>query len=156
MNEEGVIPGCTSVIVSGPKRRQDDCHEDMNNFLFEQWLKDAIPHMKDWANGRNVTIVMDNAPYHSKLAEKIPSRRSSKTEIMAFLQSNNVAVGEESSKQDLIAELESYVESRGGRDALRIYIVEGICKELAVGLIRLPPFHCFFFNSVELCWSQMK
>ncbi|KAK6764847.1 hypothetical protein RB195_024967 [Necator americanus] len=48
-----------------------------------------------------------------------------------------------------------FLSSRGGINAARRYVVEEICTELGVGVLRLPPYHCFF-NPIELCWSKLK
>ncbi|RCN50393.1 hypothetical protein ANCCAN_03621 [Ancylostoma caninum] len=155
LGEDGVVPNCTKIIVSKNRSMDDDSDGDMDHLLFEAWLRDSIPHMVSWANGRQVTVVMDNAAYHSRQLEKVPSRSSTKAQITEFLRSKGIEVAEESPKADLIAELDHYVESRGGLARVRKYAVEEICDGLGVNLIRLPPFHPFF-NPIELCWSQLK
>ncbi|KAK6020252.1 hypothetical protein OSTOST_14097, partial [Ostertagia ostertagi] len=50
---------------------QDDYHREMDHVAFEQWLKGSIPLMKDFAAGRNVTLVLDNAPYHTRALYKL-------------------------------------------------------------------------------------
>ncbi|CAJ0609659.1 unnamed protein product [Cylicocyclus nassatus] len=83
----------------------DDDYHDMNHAMFEQWLRDAIPYMLQVARGRSVSIVMDNAPYHSRQLEKIPGRSSSKAAIEDYIRRNGVTVPQNSSKEDLVAEL---------------------------------------------------
>ncbi|KHJ93037.1 hypothetical protein OESDEN_07061 [Oesophagostomum dentatum] len=74
ITENGVIPQCTEVIISGYRDSNDDYHRDMDADVFEEWLQTSIPYMKDFANGRHVTIVMDNAPYHSRALHKVRRR----------------------------------------------------------------------------------
>ncbi|RCN46587.1 hypothetical protein ANCCAN_07447 [Ancylostoma caninum] len=155
LGRDGVVPNCTKIVVSGTGGIEEDHHGDMDHHMFERWLRDSIPHMIRFAEGRRVTVIMDNAPYHTRQLEKIPTRSSTKARITNFLQSRGIDVAVESSKADLIAELDHYVESRGGIGRVRKYAVEEICDEFGVRMIRLPPFHPFF-NPIELCWSQLK
>ncbi|EYB85322.1 hypothetical protein Y032_0300g1800 [Ancylostoma ceylanicum] len=76
ITEEGVVPGCTRVIISGRRTDDQDYHRDMNHVLFEDWLRESIPHMLSVAGGRRLSIVMDNAPYHSRQLEKVPFKFS--------------------------------------------------------------------------------
>ncbi|KIH52199.1 hypothetical protein ANCDUO_17701 [Ancylostoma duodenale] len=155
ITEEGVVPGCTKVIISGRGSVDRDYHRDMNHSMFEEWLQESIPHMLDVARGRPLSIVMDNAPYHSRQLEKIPTRSSTKAAIEDYLRSKGIEVATDSTKADLLEELQHFLSSRGGVSALRRYAVENICADFGVAVIRLPPFHCFF-NPIEMCWSQMK
>ncbi|KAK6046892.1 hypothetical protein COOONC_15603 [Cooperia oncophora] len=151
----GVIPGCTRVFVSGHQTAQDGSHRAMDHAVFEDWLRSSVPLMKDFAAGRNVTLVMDNAPYHTRVLEKVPSRRSAVSEIIEYLTSHGVEVAIDSTRDSLLEELDYFVASRGGAAALRCYAAEKICEDMGVNLLRLPPFHCYF-NPVELCWSHLK
>ncbi|KIH51063.1 hypothetical protein ANCDUO_18854, partial [Ancylostoma duodenale] len=165
ITEEGVVPGCTRVIISGRASGDQDYHRDMNHSMFEGWLRECIPRMQHVAAGRPVAVFIDNAPYHSRQLEKIPTNSSTKAAIVDYLRSKGVEVALDSSKEDLLQEvahymtlltqLHAFVSSRGGVGALRNYAVENICAEFGVAVIRLPPFHCFF-NPIELCWSQLK
>ncbi|KHJ92114.1 hypothetical protein OESDEN_08006 [Oesophagostomum dentatum] len=156
--EDGIIPECTRVLISGVRTIDDDYHKDMNYKTFEKWLKEALPVMNDRAdkaNKRRVTLIIDNAPYHSRHEEKIPGHNATKKEIVEFLASNGVDVAVDSTHAELLNELDEYVQSHGGIAALRKYATEKICTDFGVNVIRLPPFHCFF-NPIELCWSQLK
>ncbi|KIH68740.1 hypothetical protein ANCDUO_00915 [Ancylostoma duodenale] len=152
---EGVVPGCTKVIVSARSTVDQDCHPDMNHAMFEGWLRESLPHMIEVAAGRRLSLVMDNAPYHSRQLEKVPTRSSTKAVIEDYLRSKGIEVAAICTKADLLEELQHFLGSRGGIAAVRSYAVENICAEFGVTVIRLPPYHCFF-NPIEMCWSQMK
>ncbi|RCN39044.1 hypothetical protein ANCCAN_15036 [Ancylostoma caninum] len=143
ITDEGVVPDCTKVIISGRNSVDQDYHRDMNHSMFEGWLLECIPRMQNVAARRPVAVVIDNAPYHSRQLEKIPSNTSTKAAIVDYLRSKGVEVALDSSKDDLLQELHAFVSSRGGVGALRNYAVENICAEFGVAVIRLPPFHCF-------------
>ncbi|KHJ84721.1 hypothetical protein OESDEN_15562 [Oesophagostomum dentatum] len=155
ITEDGVVPGCTEVIISGQTLADGDYHRDMDHEMFENWLQEAIPRMKDVADGRPLALTMDNAPYHSHQLKKVPTRSSKKGEIADYLREMGVEVAADSTKAELLEELQQFISSRGGIDALRSYAVEDICRGFEVEVIRLPPYHCFF-NPIEMCWSQLK
>ncbi|EYC05442.1 hypothetical protein Y032_0082g1585 [Ancylostoma ceylanicum] len=71
ITDEGVVPDCTMVIISGRNSVEQDYRRDMNHSMFEGWLRECIPLMQDVAAGRPVAVVMDNAPYHSRQLEKV-------------------------------------------------------------------------------------
>lgn len=48
-----------------------DYHKTMDSALFEKWLLKILPAIVKAANGRQPVLVLDNAPYHSKLIEKV-------------------------------------------------------------------------------------
>ncbi|CAJ0594673.1 unnamed protein product [Cylicocyclus nassatus] len=155
ITEEGAVPESTKVIISGVRDVDDDYHRDMDAVLFENWLRDTIPHMQTVAGGRPIALIMDNAPYHSRQKEKVPTRASRKSEIEEYLTKNGVAVPAKSTKEQLLVELQDFIQSRGGVSAVRTYVADSICGEHGITVIRLPPYHCFF-NPIELCWSQLK
>ncbi|XP_074035278.1 uncharacterized protein [Leptinotarsa decemlineata] len=61
-------------------------HEEMNGESFKQWFSKVLPHLED-----NAVIVMDNAPYHSRRLENIPTTSSKKVEIQNWLRSKNIS-----------------------------------------------------------------
>ncbi|CAJ0605443.1 unnamed protein product [Cylicocyclus nassatus] len=153
--EDGVIPQCTRVFVSGRMTDDGDYHRDMNHALYEEWLYECLPSMIERANGRRVCLVIDNAPYHTRQLERLPTSSSTKAQIQEYLEQKGIEVPAGATKAILVEKLRSYVNAQGGYSALRSYAAERICSELGVKLLRLPPFHCFF-NPIEDCWSQLK
>ncbi|CAJ0602109.1 unnamed protein product [Cylicocyclus nassatus] len=154
MAENGILPGCTKLVLCG-KREKNMYHQDMDHQFFEQWLENSVPHMQEWAGERRVTLIIDNAPYHSRQLLKVPTARSTKKCISDYLVAKGVPIGTKSTKSNLLAELQLFISSEGGLSVVREYAVDRRCSELGVNLIRLPPFHCMF-NSIESCWGQMK
>ncbi|ETN85893.1 hypothetical protein NECAME_16592 [Necator americanus] len=61
MAENGTVPNCSRVFITGYRYAHDD-YRDMDSVVFEDWLRTSVPHMQSFANGRHVTLVMDNAP----------------------------------------------------------------------------------------------
>ncbi|KIH61454.1 hypothetical protein ANCDUO_08275 [Ancylostoma duodenale] len=63
--EEGAVAGCTKVVISGQRTVEQDHHDNMNHVMFEDCLRQSLSCMQSVAGGRPISLVMDNAPYHS-------------------------------------------------------------------------------------------
>ncbi|CAH1961997.1 unnamed protein product [Acanthoscelides obtectus] len=57
-------------------KKTGDYHEKMNGESFEQWFSKILPNLEE-----NAVIVLDNAPYHSRRMEKVPTTASRKVDI---------------------------------------------------------------------------
>ncbi|EYC06448.1 hypothetical protein Y032_0076g1070 [Ancylostoma ceylanicum] len=68
--KEYLIPQCSRVLISGDRHVHDDYHHDMDSVVFEEWLRTSIPLVHSFANSRHVTVIMDNASYHSRVLEE--------------------------------------------------------------------------------------
>ncbi|CAJ0595792.1 unnamed protein product [Cylicocyclus nassatus] len=135
MTEVGIVPGCTKIIISG-RDAVGDYHQDMDHEVFANWMRESLPKMQTVAGGRRLCLVMDNAAYHSRQLEKIPTRSSTKAVIEEYLRSQHITVPPNLTKQDLVAELERFISSRGGRYALRKYAAESICAEVGAVVVK--------------------
>ena len=54
----------------------------MNSQKFEHWLVINLPRFKEMGQGRDVVLIMDNAPYHTRGENKVPTKNSSKKQDM--------------------------------------------------------------------------
>ncbi|EYC27789.1 hypothetical protein Y032_0008g185 [Ancylostoma ceylanicum] len=105
ITQEGVVLGCTKIIVSGRAPVDEDYHHDMNHSMFEEWPREFIHRMQHVAAGRHLALVIDNAPYHSRQLEKIPTKHSTKAAIEDYLLSKGLEVALDSTKADLVEEV---------------------------------------------------
>ncbi|VDK60211.1 unnamed protein product [Cylicostephanus goldi] len=123
ITREGVVPGCTRVVIRGRSAMDGDFLGDMNHAVFKEWIRSSIPHMLAFAGGRPVSIIVDNASYHSRQLEKfspklnsfrkvlmtttfkIPSRSSTKAMIEDYLRSKGILVADNSAKEDLLVKV---------------------------------------------------
>lgn len=68
-------------------KKTSNYHEEMNHVVFENWffniLIPAIPP--------GSTVVMDNAPYHSRIKDKPPTSNCTKAEMIRWLQEKGVS-----------------------------------------------------------------
>lgn len=91
---------------------------------------------------------MDNAPYHSRQQNKVPTKCNNKKDIKEFLEANNLYYEEHYTKNQLL-------EVMNTKEYLKDYYVDSRAKEAGHTILRLPPYHCIF-NPIELIWAQLK
>lgn len=79
-NENGFVKNCLKLSAKNLAKCSADYHKDMDSNLFENWFEhDLIPNLDP-----NSVIVLDNAPYHSRQLEKIPTSATKKSDIVTF------------------------------------------------------------------------
>lgn len=126
-------------------KKNGDYHEEMNSAVFENWffnsLLPAIPP--------GSTIIMDNAPYHSRVKDKAPTSSSLKEEIKTWLKMRNIPFSDDLRRPEL------YQLVRLHKPPLPTYVIDSKASELGHEVIRLPPYHCHY-NAIELAWSYLK
>lgn len=92
---------------------------------------------------------MDNAPYHSRRQEKIPSANWKKADIQQWLRGKNVNFENTDIKLDLMNKVRSV------KEKFKIYAVDELAKKSGIEVLRLPPYHCEL-NPIELVWADVK
>ncbi|KAB0805444.1 hypothetical protein PPYR_02414 [Photinus pyralis] len=75
----GFIEG--SSLIFSSTNKSFDYHDNMNAELFEKWFEESV--LKKLAQPS--IIVLDNASYHTRKSEKIPTASSTKEEISNWL-----------------------------------------------------------------------
>lgn len=121
-----------------------DYHEDMNGDVFEEYFEqmlDLIPP--------NSVIVMDNASYHSRKIEKIPTNSWRKAEIIEWLVQKNITFEENMVKKELLSIVSL------NKPRFTTYVIDDMAQKRNVTVLRLPPYHCEL-NPIELVWAQVK
>lgn len=140
-SESGFLDGGLNVFES---RKTGDYHEDMNSDVFERWFSSVLSLVEPGS-----VIVMDNAPYHSRRQEKIPTTAFKKAEIAEWLASKNIYFEETMLKVQLLELV------RLNKNKYIKYAVDEMAREKNVTVLRLPPYHCEL-NPIELIWAQIK
>ncbi|KAF2901916.1 hypothetical protein ILUMI_04272 [Ignelater luminosus] len=92
----------------------------------------------------NSVIVLDNAPYHSRKMEKIPTSGWKKSDIQDWLRSNQIKFDDCLLKVELLAIVNEHKK-----------IIDKMAKSQNKIVLRLPPYHCEL-NPIELIWADMK
>lgn len=143
-NSHGFIPGARLVFKS---KKSGDYHDEMNPQHFIEWFENNLLNNLN----SNSVIVMDNAPYHSKKMDKVPTKSSTKKDILSWLVSQKL-VAEESDLRK--CELEKILEMNKPRFPPR-YEIDELARSRGHRIVRLPPYHCEF-NPIELIWENVK
>ncbi|TKR63609.1 hypothetical protein L596_027419 [Steinernema carpocapsae] len=125
-----------------------DYHKDMNAEVFEEYIRNLMPILRQ--KGDKIALVMDNASYHSRCVEKIPTMSNKKEEIRDFLRRYSVQFEDTDTKQILINIVKDFVDGR--EDLFRRRAVDELPRQHGIKLIRLPPYHANF-NPIELVWG---
>ncbi|XP_040062230.1 uncharacterized protein LOC120837106 [Ixodes scapularis] len=80
-SDTGFVSGCLDVLCE----KKGDYHDEMDSNRFEAWFLHLLDHIEP-----NSVIVIDNAPYHSRKAEAVPTTATKKGEIQQWLSSKNL------------------------------------------------------------------
>lgn len=121
-----------------------DYHEEMNGDVFEEYFEQMIEFIP-----KNSVIVMDNASYHSRLVERLPTTQWRKDEIAMWLTSKNLIFDDTMTKAELLAL------ANINKQNYKKYVIEEIAKKRGIEILRLPPYHCEL-NPIELVWAEVK
>lgn len=141
-SEEGFVEG--GLLMFESKKNTEDYHHEMNADCFEEWFQEIVPKLKP-----NSVLVMDNAPYHSRKVERIPTTAWKKADIQEWLRTKCIAFDDSMIK----AELLNIVKANKGE--FNKYAVDELAALYGVTVLRLPPYHCEL-NPIELVWAQVK
>lgn len=125
-------------------KKTSDYHEEMNANVFENWFEKILTVLPD-----NAVIVMDNATYHSRKMEKIPTTTSRKIEMQTWLKTKNIHYDEEMVRSELLHLV------RLNKDLYNEHVIDKMAKDCNKTVLRLPPYHCEL-NPIELVWAQIK
>jgi hypothetical protein len=116
----------------------------MNAETFEEWLKDMLLAL----DKPSLIIILDNASYHSRLHEKLPTTAWRKSELQNWLRENNILYSDLDTKNSLLQICRANYREK-------VCEVDCIIREAGHEVLRLPPYHCMF-NPIEMVWSQSK
>ena len=84
-------------LVFQTKKATGDYHDEMTSEHFEEWFHDSLmPNIS-----ANLLIVMDNAPYHSRRLEPVPTMSSRKPIMQDWLTTRRIEFPENALKREL-------------------------------------------------------
>ncbi|KAJ8912064.1 hypothetical protein NQ315_016753 [Exocentrus adspersus] len=125
-------------------KKSGDYHEEMNANVFENWFSEFLKKLPD-----NSVIVMDNASYHSRKVEKVPTQSSKKADMQAWLRSKNIKFEEGMVRRQLLDIIRQH------KERYNLYVTDEMAKKDDKIVLRLPPYHCEL-NPIEMIWAQVK
>jgi len=138
--EDALFLSCKKISVASA-----DYHFDMDAKIFEEWFEQKLlPNLP-----KNSVIVMDNAPYHSRQALKIPCMSTKKCEILDFMKKKNLQIPQPCPTKPKLLDI---IKSQNFE---KEYVVDGIAAKYGHFVLRLPPYFCVF-NPIEIIWSIIK
>lgn len=140
-NEKGFVKGGLLVF---PSNHTGDYHEDMNGDTFEEYFQQMLDLIPPGS-----VIVMDNASYHSRNLEKVPTTAWRKADICKWLTEKNINFEADMVKKELLSLVNSHKEKFNKK------VVDDMAEKRNITVLRLPPYHCEL-NPIELIWAQMK
>lgn len=137
----GFVPNC---LLAFKSKKTTEYHEEMNYEKFKVWFIGLLENLKE-----PMTIIMDNAPYHSVQLNKPPTQSNRKSELVKWLSENGVTADMSMLKTELITLV------RRHKPPTPTYALDEMAKEKGHQVLRLPPYHCQY-NAIELIWAQIK
>lgn len=140
-SDDGFVPEALWAFES---KKTGDYHEEMDGKSFEKWFENILPKLDN-----NCVVVLDNAPYHFRKLEKIPTTASRKTAIQDWLRSKSIQFEETLLKVELLAIVNEH------RKKYDKYVIDEMAKAQNKIVLRLPPYHCEL-NPIELIWAEIK
>lgn len=140
-SKDGFVDGCLYVFRG---QKTGDYHEEMDGPRFEGWFDGVLQKLPSGS-----VIVMDNASYHSRRNEAVPTTKSRKGAIKEWLDSKGIQYGAGMLKKQLL-EIVARVKPHFVN-----HRVDTAAEKAGLIVLRLPPYHCEF-NPIELIWAQVK
>ncbi|XP_043191568.1 uncharacterized protein LOC122391939 isoform X2 [Amphibalanus amphitrite] len=141
-SDSGFTPGAFMCMRTDGKSA--DYHTSMNASCFEDWFRlQLLPNLP-----ANSVIIMDNASYHSRCANKAPTASWRKEAIQEWLRVHDVNPDPDLRKVELLELVRPLKQTRE-------YVLDKVAQEAGHEVLRLPPYHCDL-NPIEMVWANMK
>ncbi|XP_068243813.1 uncharacterized protein [Palaemon carinicauda] len=141
---EGFIDG--SYLCYLAKTNRGDYHGEMNAKLFKQWLMtQLLPSLPEPS-----VLVLDNAPYHSKLLEESqsPTSATKKADLVRWLEQRRISFRPFATRSELLLICQN-------NRPERTYEIDNNIREWGHEVVCLPPTHPEI-NAIEQVWGFMK
>lgn len=142
-NENGFLEGGLWVF-EGNKSGPEDYHKEMNAENYEEWFRNICQLLPPES-----VVVIDNATYHSRQVEQLPTSAWRKADLLGWLRDKNIEFESDSTKTELLEV------ARKHRDSYKSYYIEQIAQTHGITILRQPPNHCDL-NPIEKIWAQVK
>ncbi|CAH1978972.1 unnamed protein product [Acanthoscelides obtectus] len=141
-NENGFIEGSEAIFSS--KTKLSDYHGEMNQDNFLKWFQQQLLEKLESPS----MIILDNAPYHSMILNKVPNNAWTKKNIQDWLTNQDIPFLNTMFKTELLS-----IVARNKPP--KIYVIDELAEQHGHKVLRLPPYHCIF-NPIELIWGIAK
>ena len=167
--EHGFVPG---IFLLCGKKLSDifaDCHAGMNGNVLEEWFKiRLLPNLPE-----KCVIILDNASYHCRQVEKIPTKSTLKRDIVKFMLDHGIEIPQptpiKAVKRDTVKFMSEHgieipqptpikavvLERIKVANIKKRYIIDEMALKKGHKVLRLPPYHCCL-NAIEMVCHQLK
>ncbi len=116
-------------LVFQANSTQGDYHGQINSDNFERWFRtQVLPNLPPAS-----IVVMDNAPYHSRQIDKVPSRYDTKASMISWLQKRGIPCTMDARK----TEIYSLIAANKPRN--KTFAIDLLASENGHTVVRLPP-----------------
>ena len=131
-------------LIFHSKKNIGDYHDEMTGEHFEEWFRDKlIPNIQP-----NSLIVMDNASYHSRLDDPVPTKSWTKKKMIEWLVQHNITFPTQALKSEIWSIIQKL-------NLCPQYVIAKMAQASGNEVVRLPVVHCTL-NPIELAWAQVK
>lgn len=142
-SENGFVENAALIFKAG--QTSGDYHGQMNQDNFTKWLEtQLLPNIPP-----ECIIVLDNAPYHSAVDNKPPTKSAVKVHMMEWLSKNKIPFSETMRKPELFEIINRH------KPLEKKYKIDSLIRQFGHIPLRLPPYMCEL-NPIELAWAQVK
>ncbi|XP_026746645.1 uncharacterized protein LOC113507904 [Trichoplusia ni] len=120
-----------------------DYRKEINEEVYENWFRKLLFSLKEPS-----TVLLDNAPYHSRQINRVPNNSNKKEEIINWLCANGKHVDDSYLRVELLKMVND------NRPQKR-YVIDEMAAECGHTVLRVPPYHSSY-NAIEHIWAQVK
>lgn len=141
-NENGFVEDARHIFKVGQTTDQRDL---LNYDNFEKWLTEKLlPNIP-----QNSVIVLDGSEsYHMAEQNRAPSKYATKSEMIEWLDKNDVPFSSEMCKIELTDLINTF---KGNK---KVYSVDELLKRKGHAVLRLPPYMCEL-NPLHCAWEKL-
>ncbi|XP_072400981.1 uncharacterized protein [Diabrotica undecimpunctata] len=111
-------------------KKTGDYHEDMDAACFEKWFENVLQNIEP-----NAVVVLDNASYHSRLVQRIPTMSDRKAVLQNWLREKSIPYGEDMVKMELKTIIRQH------RGTYRQHVIDTMARLHGITVLRLPSYH---------------
>ena len=130
-----------------------DYHRDIIFEVYKTWFTWITEKVRHEFGSNRVVLVLDNAPYHSKRLDRIPTSVDKKDAMVAFLKQQKIAIDFTWSKKLLLQSVRHH--TAGREEEYQTYVDDKIAHDRKVKILWLSSFHCQFW-AIELFWGWLE
>lgn len=116
-------------LIFEAKKSEGDYHSEMDSHNFEKWFDRILPKLEEHS-----IVVIDNAPYHSRRKEKIPTSANKNSELQAWLTQKQIPFEASEIKAQLMEKIKKEKPKRNitrsfqTTESLKFWEKTGLCR----------------------------